>query len=467
MRAKMILALSYLIPFSLVCIYISTTATNYVYGDEIYVIKGGIIENYLNGTLALADLWRPFLSIRALGYSILLLADVKWFSMNSIFFILMIPFFLLISASLMFHEYRKSLIADRSPEFIAASFIFLSFIIFNVIQWEALTYRVSFFIQSAMPLIIASFISLESYITKGRKYWLQAFILPVLAVLVFGWTPVFAFAPALGLTFLCFVMTNRSLLTKDFWIRVLIISLLLIVIAFIYMFRIRQNDYLPYLGPEYFLIQSLAHPLEAMQFLLAAFGASIIGIDTFYAYDFFSFHHIAVIGFFVLLLYVLALFLFFRSRMYERTYLPFFLIIHVFFFLAFVTIARFGLNDIAMGMSSRYTCVSIYGLMSIIWIFVYFLVVHTRSSVLIKSLIGAGFVMIFTGLLLTSIVVWHVQPVRKANFEQLYDIAMRVDTATYDELLKFEAPPEQVRDSLRLLRQHKLNIYHSTIPVGK
>jgi hypothetical protein len=75
--------------------------------------------------------------------------------------------------------------------------------------------------------------------------------------------------------------------------------------------------------------------------------------------------------------------------------------------------------------------------------------------------------MIFTGLLLTSIVVWHVQPVRKANFEQLYDIAMRVDTATYDELLKFEAPPEQVRDSLRLLRQHKLNIYHSTIPVGK
>ena len=467
MRDKIILALSYLIPFSFMCIYILTTATNYIYGDEMYLIKKSVVESYLNGTLTFADLWRPFWHIRALGLNLILLADVKWFSMNSIIFILMIPIFLLISALLIYHEYRKSLTPERSRQFISITFIFLSFILFNVIQWEGLTCRVAFFFQSAMPFIIASFISLELFIKNGWKYWPQAFILPALAVLVFGWTPVFAFAPALGLTFLCYVLTWRSSLTKDFWTRALITSLFLMVIAFIYMFKISQKDYLPLPGPAFFVIDSLARPLEAMQFLLAAFGASIIGVNVFFTYDFFLFHNIVFIGLIVLLFYALALILFFRSRMYERTYLPLFLIIHVFFFLTFMTIARFGLNDIGMGMSSRYTCISIYGLVAIIWIFIFAFSGSPKPTKLIKSLIYSGFVIILSGLLLTSFVVWNLQPDQKAKFDQLYDVAMRIDTATNDELLKFEAPPEQVRASLRLLRQYKLNIYSASTPVKK
>ena len=40
MRARIILALSFLIPFTFVFIYVWTTATNYVYSDEMLVIKG-------------------------------------------------------------------------------------------------------------------------------------------------------------------------------------------------------------------------------------------------------------------------------------------------------------------------------------------------------------------------------------------------------------------------------------------
>ncbi len=460
MRTKIILTLSFLIPFALLFTYIWATATNYTYSDEIYAVRGGVVENYLNGTLSFADLWRPALSIRVLGYRLLLLADIKWFSMNSRIFVLIIPFLLLSSAFLIYTDYRKSLSPGCSPEFIATTLFFLTLIIFNIIQWQALIFRGALFFQLPMPFIIASFISLELYLSQGRKYWIPAFILTALAVLIFGGTIIFSFAPALSLTFLCYILTRRLSLKIDFWLRASTISFFLVTLAFIYIFKIYQNDYIqPF--PYSFVTDIFSRPLEAMQFYLSAFGASIIGIDVFFTYDYFSLRDIILTGVVVLLFYVFALTLFFKSRMYEKTYLPFFLITQVFFFLAFMTIARFGLNDISYSMSSRYTCVSLFGLASIVWILIFFLSQPAKPNVLMKSIINSLFVIIFSGLLLTSIVVWRVQPERKAKFEQLYDIAMRVDTATYDELLNFAAPPELVRDSLRLLRKHKLNMYHS------
>lgn len=465
MRAKMILALACLIPFLLLFIYVWTTATNYIYSDEIYIIKGNVIENYLNGTLTFSDLWQSVWSVRALGCILLILADTKWFSLNSKIFIPLMPLLLLSSTLLIYMEYRKSLTPERSPEFISATFFALTLIIFNIIQWEALIFRGSLFYQLPMPFIIASFISLELYLTKGRKYWFPALILTTLALLVFGGTPVFSFLPALGITFLCYVLTHRSSLMKDFYIRSLITSALLFVIIFIYAFPMNHNNYTSLL-PLDIVAYIFDSPLKALQFLLSAFGASIIGVDTFFAHDLFSYRSILVIGLILVLFYALALILFFKSRMYEKTFLPFFFIVQTFFFLLFMTIARFGFNLMALGMASRYTCISIFGVVGIIWIFIFVLTQPAKMHLLQKTTIYAGFAIIFSGLLLTSIDTWKIQPERKAQYKQLHDIAMRVDTASDEELWKFAYDPEKVRGALRLLRQYKLNVY-CTVPEGK
>jgi hypothetical protein len=112
-------------------------------------------------------------------------------------------------------------------------------------------------------------------------------------------------------------------------------------------------------------------------------------------------------------------------------------------------------------MASRYTCVSIYGLVAIVWIFIFILAQSKISNTLLKSTLFAGFAMIFSGLLLTSILEWGTQPVKKAHFNELRDIAMRVDTATPEELSKFAERPELVRESLRLLREYKINVYRT------
>ena len=457
MKAKIILALSVLIPFVVIFTYVWTTATDLAFRDDMYLIKGGFVESYCKGTLIFADIWRPAAATRILGYNILQIANIKWFSMDSRLIVLLIPSLMLCSALLIYRDYRKTLTPERSPEFISAMFFVLTLIIFNVIQWEGLTFGYGFVFQSPMPFFIASFVSLELFLSRGsRKYWPLAFILPVLAVLVFGGSHAFAFAPALGATFLCYLLTRRSRLTKDFWFRSFTISIFLAVVAFLYMYKIHYNDYFPNSSHRVDII--LSYSLEALQFLLAAFGASVVGVDAAAAY--FSIHAIVLIGLVVLLLYTLALFFFFRSRMYERTYLPFFLIMQTFFYLLLMTMGRF-VYGIDYGMASRYTCVSVYGLVALAWIFIFILARPLRPTALLKGTIFTGFVMIFAGLLLTAVVEWRIQPYRKIYFEQLQAIAMRVDTATPEELSKFEERPELVRDSLRLLREFRLNAYRN------
>jgi hypothetical protein len=198
-----------------------------------------------------------------------------------------------------------------------------------------------------------------------------------------------------------------------------------------------------------------------VKFILATFGASVVGIDAFFACSYFSFYSIIIIGIIIVLLYVLAVILFFQSRMYERTYLPLFLIMQTFFYLGFMMIGRFKIGGIGYGMASRYTCVSIYGLAAMVWIFIFILTRPERPTALLKGILYASFAMIFSGIILTSSVVWSMKPAQKAFFEQLHNIAARVDTATPEELSNFAERPELIRDSLLFLREHKLNVYRN------
>lgn len=457
MRAKAILVLSVLIPFALIFVYVCTTANDIVTGDDMYLIKGGVIESYLKGTLTFNDLWRPLHVSRTLGYNLLLIANIKLSSMNSKHLALLIPFFILASAILIYWEYRKSLIPKHSPEFIAATFFTLTFIIFNVIQWEGLIAGCCLVYQSSMPFFIASFICWELLLLRGNwKYLPITLLLIPLAMLVFNGRQYVSFIPALVTAFFCYVLSYRSMLNKSFWFRTLLISVFIAVIAFLYLFRINYGA-----NTSYNMSEIFAHPLDVKDFLLAAFASSVVGVDVFFASTYLSYPMMLIVGMIIVSFYILALVLFFKSGMYERTYLPFFLIVQTFFYLGLMTIGRFELGkDYAM--ASRYTCVSIYGIAAMVWIFIFILARPEKPKKVLKGTILTGLAIVFSGLLLTSIVVWRIQPERKAYLQELHNIALRVDTATSEELSKFLEGPELVRDSLLLLREYKLNVYRSS-----
>jgi len=441
-------------------LYVWTTATDLVIRDDMYVIKGGPVENYLNGTLSFADLWRASDSTRFLFHNLLILANLELFSMNNRIFALMIPFCILASVLLIYREYSRSLLPQCSREWIAGSFIVISLLVFNVIQWEGLIFGYALVYQAPIPFYLASFLAMESYVIRGEiRCRTAALILCGVAILLMGMKVGVAFGPALIVTYLCHVMVFRDSLTKDFWRRSLTMAVFLAGFIFIYYYKINHNDYVA--QPVFFGREMLADPVGTAKFLLAAFGASLISIDAFFACDFISFEGMIAAGLIIVLLYSLAVALFWQMRMYEKTYLPFFLIVLTCFYVLLMSFRRFGLG-IDYGMASRYTYLTVLGLAAICWVFIFALSYSERMSLFLKSAISAALAVILSGVFLTSAVVWQVQPSRKAYLEKLRDIAMRVDTATDDELSWFGERPAQVRASLQLLRQHKLNVYRET-----
>jgi hypothetical protein len=118
-------------------------------------------------------------------------------------------------------------------------------------------------------------------------------------------------------------------------------------------------------------------------------------------------------------------------------------------------------------MASRFAYISLFGLAAVSWIFIYTLSGRKRPKRLVKTFIFTGFSMILAGLLLTSMIVWRIQPERKEYFMKLNDIALHVDTATDEDLLHISVWPEQVRYALKLLREHNLNVYRKQQAMGK
>jgi hypothetical protein len=457
MKNKLLLMASVLIPFIHIMLYVWSTGGSTVFRDDIYLVKGAVVEKFCDGTLEFADLWRPTGGSRILGYNLLLMANTAWFGLNSRLVVRLIPFVLLATAFLLFKDYSKSLAGLCTPAWIAATYALPMLLVFNLTMWEGFAFDYAIIFIWSIPWFLASFYALEGVVLKGGwRSWLPAIVILGLAFLVFGQSSSFAFGTALVTTFACRIALNRRDLPRGFVSRVLAGGAVLMLIAMIYLYRIKDNDFFP--ATQYLDWSFLTNPWDTVRFVLASLAASIIGADA--SKPYLNAAAIIAVGTLVALIYGLALALFFRARMYQRTYLPLFLMAYALAFVAIMTMGRFQYG-LLYGMASRYTCSTICGIIAIVWIIVFALTKSVPAARLTRSALIALIAAILLGVLWTTVLEWEIQPHRKANFHRLREIALRVDTASDEELAGFEEDPSRVRDSLRVLKNLHLSVYRS------
>lgn len=458
-----LLAAAILLPFFHILFYVWSTARNIVFRDDMYLIKGSVVEKFCDGTLAFADLWRAAAGTRLLGYNLLLLANTAWFGLNSRAVVLLIPFVLLAAGILIYRDYHRSLAGLRSPAWIAGLYALPMLLLFNLTLWEGLGFAFAIIFVWSVPWYLVSYYALEDLLRTGRRIsWLCAIIATSLAFLVFGQTSSFAFAVALAITLGCGLWINRQNLPKGIVFRVAAVVALFALLVFLYLYRIRTNDYFP--GSTRLDLSLLNDPRDLVSFILTAMLASVLGVDVSKAH--FSPSAIVAMGSMVILVYSLALFLYFKTRMYERTYLPLYLITYTFAFVGFMTVGRFRFG-LQYGMASRYTCNTIYGIIAIVWIAIFVRAKSAPVMRFVQSALLASATLFFAGLLWTTVVEWRVQPYRKLRFERLQAIALELDTAFDDELAGFEERPSVARDSLLVLRKYRLNVYRAGMPSSR
>ena len=436
MKSKLILIVAILIPFLHIMFFVWNTGNGIVFRDDMYLIKGSVVEKFCNGALTFADLWRPTGGSRLLGYNLLLLLNTAWCGLNSRLIVLLIPFVLLATAFLLYKDYPKSLAGLCSPALIAGTYSIPMLLLFNLTMWEGLTFDYAIIFVWSVPWFIASFYALNCVVQNGsRNSWLIAILTSGLAFLVFGQTSSFAFGAALILTFGCDIAINRQRMPKGFPLRALKGAAMLVAIAFLYLYRITDNDYFP--RTQYMDWHIFAKLRDMLQFILVTLAASVLGEGVVQRY--FSLRAVVALGLVVALVYLLTVIIYFREHMYQRTSLPFFMIAYALAFACLVTMGRVQYG-VLYGIASRYTCSTICGIIAIVWINL-FMLAKPAATRLARSSAAAIIIVILAGMCWTSIVEWRIQPFRKNTVERLREIALRADIASDEELADFEERP--------------------------
>jgi hypothetical protein len=162
-----------------------------------------------------------------------------------------------------------------------------------------------------------------------------------------------------------------------------------------------------------------------------------------------------IMGSIILVLAIMAVFMFFKMKIYNETYFPLLCMIYAFVSIIVIMLGRmsYGLEYLT---SSRYvveTTVGLSGLIQIYWWC--FLkkrkvnrVVH--SVVLFSMLIAIGYV---------NKTEMKIGPYRKAYNQNMVDLALGIDNVSDEELQIFQAPPEDVRGGIEVMKKYHLCLW--------
>lgn len=215
----------------------------------------------------------------------------------------------------------------------------------------------------------------------------------------------------------------------------------------------------------------VSDPLFFVRFLLKAFASSLLGAEQITSLSkggsiFGQAGFIYLLGFFVILLYGIALFLNWSHRIYEETVLPFLLLLSGGFNHLLILSARWIFLNDSYGMSSRY---EIQYQMGIIGIVLTFAIVwkeqqemrrRIRKSNWINLLIGISIFVMLAGNFYTTGKEWETAPFRKKYLALSREIALNYKNASDEELKEYlHHDPNEIRKAMRILEENRLNIF--------
>lgn len=162
------------------------------------------------------------------------------------------------------------------------------------------------------------------------------------------------------------------------------------------------------------------------------------------------------IGSVIFLLTIIAIILFLKERMYEKTYLPLMLLVYAFVSILTIIAGRMYIYGFLTLGSSRYvveTTIGLMGLVSIYW----YSFSHGKYGVKILSFITM--MLLTIGIMYANKIEWGIGPYRAQYNINMQYLAEHIDEASDEELEMFQAPPEDVRETVKFMKENHLCIW--------
>ncbi len=454
--------------------YIIKSTANIVYMDQMYQLA--IVDKFLDNQLTLEDVLTSHSGHRSIAYIPILLLNAAIFNFNTQVEMHIGSLVLLATCIIMFRFYRDSLPSTTSSMTVQFCFIPMALLIFSLIQWENIVFSNGTYLMLRMAIYIINFAALDAILVRtdsiDTSKVIRLLILLFLTITVIG----SAYYPALVCAMATVTLLDCLRKRKSGAILIACILATTVLATILYKYGMADDPNVSGAGLMKQITGLAAAPAAAVKFFILSFGGSVFGVDL-YEFNQLSKRLPGPIGIAVIFIYLYSIITFFRSRMYEKTFMPLFFIFYAITLHVLILTARFSYGSIYYGMSSRYTTDTQYGIIAVVWIFAFSILTrkkrqsesnpdaqsgnHAESGFFS---IGAAFkiivmAFIFSGYCLTQLTEWKASPYRKAYYENLIQTALNIDSCDDSKLQPFQSTPDLTRNALRILQKHNLNVF--------
>jgi len=330
-----------------------------------------VISAYYQHGFSFRDVWEGHGPHRTPGYKTLFLLDAIYFRLNLKLEIYAGILALLAMAVMIYFRYRESMRDSVSSEKLQLSFLVIATVIFSFNQWALYFYSLSSLDGFLGKML---YVWLWCYMDKGiRRSLSYEFILKfclvfLLILLIFGE----GMGPAVILVTLIVMLLSGfcSRAWKEHKYRALIIFTVVTSI----LSQLIYWEVPPKLPQSAHLFDAMlvvfTQPWGALKYALATLGSSILNTSWFRISSYAdTAQYIA--GVIVIFAYLAAIWLFFRNRMWRKTWLPMLFMLYSVLFLGLLLVGRYGVGDLNSTGAPRYAADLQLGLVGMLWAFYY------------------------------------------------------------------------------------------------
>jgi hypothetical protein len=424
-----------------------------------------VISGYYQHGFSFSDIWVGQGPHRTPGYLTLFLLDAIYFNLNLKLEIYAGIAALLVMAVMIYRSYRESMRDRLSPVGLQLSFLVIATVIFSFNQWALYFYSLSSLDGFLGKMF---FVWVWCYMDKGiRRTLSHEFILKfclafLLMLLIFGEGMGAALILVTLMVMLLSGFSTRACPDRRY--KVLLIATLLTSIL----------SQLIYWKVPPALVQSDAHlsdvmavftqPWGALKYALTTLGSSLLNASWLHVSSYGD-AALYTVGTVVLLAYLAAALLFFRCRMWQKTWLPLILMLYSVLFLGLLVVGRYGTGYLNSAGAPRYAADLQLGIVGILWVFFY---ARYSSQALagkwMKSLVVVSTIFVLVMQAGSAFLVIGMAPYQRAGILKFTQYLISSQPADY-----FSKPPPRFYcpvpalcvQGVELLKQYGLRPFHA------
>ncbi|MDR3562970.1 MAG: hypothetical protein P4N59_16265 [Negativicutes bacterium] len=433
--------------FALYIAYINYTAQNVIYMDQIRMVP--LIDKYHNGLLAFPDLWNSQLGQhRHLGYQFYFVLNAVFLNLNTMIDVNLIAMLLFLIIMIFSWNLNRTLGKEQTSKFILLQFPFV-LVGFGLIKWETALNGLGLpeYYGLAVMSILVTIVDL--YLRNLINFSKTIFIILMLTTLAVALSALLPFY--LSMAFLCIYHMNNFKTINYIEKRnnfLAVFSILMIQYS-IYTYNINVGT----LGPSFSVMNELLtivnNAFSAFKFLLYALGATVVGGET--LIKIFPDNGILFLGIIVLVIYLVALYVYFKKKYYTYTILPGFMMIGSLIYIALILLGRFSFGE-TYGMQSRYSLSMMFGLLGIVWCWALDLS-YSVPNIKHKVMAVSTLAIIIFGSAITDLDELHKAQYRKEAYENMRQVISTQDSSRY-HILQADGP--EIDDSIKILKKYNL-----------